>query len=276
MKSKYLIFLFFSIASLNAHCQEIRTTLSESKEASVLVFESVPIHFFGPHAIVKAEVEGIPIDLYVDTGNYSNLTLQPKCIAKLNQVKWRINSRHLYNVAGTIFKMRNFELPALKIGSFVFENIICEEHVDWSLSIVEETDTLDDLSNGTIKYVNPKFDGILGVGLFNDFSLLLNYPNEEIILIKSSAQSFLSTLNYKDFALVNSSFNEEGIVLHFKINDKLCDFVLDTGSTASILKPSTLDQLHEDLYTTSENINSEIVTKNSFSMNLSNLYVTEY
>lgn len=107
---------------------------------------------------------------------------------------------------------RSFEVESVSIGDAIFHQIEAAKIP----------------SNALDKY-ELRFDGILGLGLFQDCILELDYINKYIKLIEPK-----DTLDIAAKHIVPAVFTNKGIFVKGAINNKIFTFQLDTGSSYGI------------------------------------------
>lgn len=83
-------------------------------------------------------------------------------------------------------------------------------------------------------------DGIIGISLFKDQKLIIDYSAKKVIFFNNKLlpKSYRS-LKWKKFDL---EMSDDGLVISGNIGSKAVRFLIDTGATASILKPSFVDE----------------------------------
>ncbi|WP_245256484.1 hypothetical protein [Bartonella tamiae] len=157
------------------------------------------------------------------------MALAPADIEKMNSSLLALKSERAVNVAGQVtsdkrFLFKNFESNRLKVS-----NAIIIENANWAT-------TVDD--NGTVKSsdsssINMEYS-IAGRGLFNDYLVIFDFKQNEILLYSGSdREKYIASNVLKE---IDGSINKKGIEINAIVDDKYVVLVLDTGSTMSVVK----------------------------------------
>lgn len=171
--------------------------------------------------IIDIKVDGTPVTCIIDTGSPSFLLLDEQIVDKQRLPKKQVHSKLRFFAeerGGITYRV---QFPEVQIGPLEYENI--------------EGLTLDDVRRATGTGYNslPNFwaQGILGMGFLENFRVKIDYPHSTLILypaynnLKPALYSHIEPI-----IPVGSSY-------------KTATFLLDTGSTFSIVSDEVMESL---------------------------------
>lgn len=175
--------------------------------------ERVPLAFdkYGYLPVIEMAVGSQKVRLGIDTGaNKDAVTIGTSALERLNVVF--LKSQHFYTDAqakGKIYKSRKYLMPSAQIGKIKIANLVGSENV----SGYDST------------------DGFIGNGLLQNFKVLFDYPNMQMILY--SRDSTASDLNLESWSKIPFHRTSEGIIVEgkFESMSNTLQYILDTGCT---------------------------------------------
>jgi len=159
--------------------------------------------------------------LLIDTGCSATISLNERLTQKLPLI-YTGNKISFYRPNGTIYHSKEIVIPEIVFGEISCQNVAGREDGKW----LEETS----LSK----------QGILGLNFLQNYHVIFDLGNNKLILSKSE-----ETIRQLDYPLEKwtshpFSLTNVGIVLEGEINQHPCKFVLDSGSSHTVLKRSFL------------------------------------
>ncbi|MBN2412960.1 hypothetical protein JXQ31_14830 [candidate division KSB1 bacterium] len=177
----------------------------------------VPIHFqtgtdhFNGNAYVTFRINTTDVNLFLDTGApWATIHLTPAALEKVS-VRYTGKTKKNSDSWGNKYKSREYKIPEVKIGGFLFKDIVGVEH-----KFRDET------------------DGLFSFKLFENNNLLIDYPGRKLgIYSRETLPGFLSDGKWEKVKYTQSP-DGEGIRLpvKFTLSDKTFYFSLDNAAIA--------------------------------------------
>ncbi|WP_392551855.1 aspartyl protease family protein [Orbus wheelerorum] len=175
---------------------------------------------------ITLNIEGENIILILDTGAKGALYLPIDLIDKIPNKTEQDQTRKSMDLSGNITETRSFTINNLTLNSFLFEKIEVIEYKNWGMSI-----SGDNTENENIDIP------VIGLNLFNDYILTINFPESKIII--SDETDISADLNKKWIA-IPFQLNGEGIVIDMSDGVKNYKMILDSGASTSIIKEQSI------------------------------------
>jgi len=203
-----LVFLFGVSVSINA--------LANAQDCDEL---EIPITFDSDGLpIIELNVNGSNHHVLLDLGSSEGIHLPIAEIKNIPEIKYTGNTVKSSNISGDIYEAKEFFIPSLKIQCLTFDHIKGVELNPWAASIGENRvhDTSEQI--------------VVGLDLFKNKTLLLNY-SDKVLIIKSSEVKplSLSITNPTSYTL-----SKEGLSIKVSSINASYQMVLDTGASSTI------------------------------------------
>lgn len=175
-----------------------------------------------PH--LNLNIDGKDIEVTLDTGGKEGLYLPLDFIDNIvDKIELSENKKSI-DLSGNINITRSFIANNLVINSLIFKKVNVIEYKPWGLAI----------SSNNEKEESDDFPAI-GLGLFNQYVLTLNFPKSEIIISNDINLSLDNTWVELPFRLM-----DEGLVIEMSDDYKNYQMILDTGASLSMIKAQSL------------------------------------
>ena len=211
--NKKILFLIMLFMSRFAQSQEVTWDLTFDDKYNL--------------PLIMINYQGEKIQMILDTGSNIALHLPMDLINKIpNKIE---NSEKIRSVdlLGNITEIKLFVIDRLSLNSFVFKNVKVAEYKKWGLIISSENSNKSENTNED-KYV-------IGLGLFDDYVLTINYPESNITISDDIATNLTP-----QWIAIPFDLNGEGLVVNLSDGIKNYKMVLDTGATVSLIKQQSL------------------------------------
>ena len=190
-----------------------------------------------PSVIMDFQDKKIPFIL--DTGSKSALHLPMALINKIPNKTENSEKLKFNDLTGDIKEVRSFIVDKLKLGSFIFNNVQVLEYKSWGLFISSDLNK----SNPEKKGIDAE-KSVIGLGLFKDYVLNINYPENKITI--SDDIKISDDLN-KNWFSIPFYLNNYGLVINLFDGSKNYEMILDTGAAVSIIKEKSLSPFSKKL-----------------------------
>ena len=177
--------------------------------------------------LIMINYQGEKIQMILDTGSNIALHLPMDLINKIPNKMENSEKIRSVDLLGNITEIKSFVIDRLSLNSFVFKNVKVAEYKKWGLIISSENTNKSENTNED-KYV-------IGLGLFDDYVLTINYPESNITISND-----ISTYLNPNWIAIPFDLNDEGLVVKLSDGVKNYRMVLDTGATVSIIKEESL------------------------------------
>ena len=190
-----------------------------------------------PSVIMDFQDKKIPFIL--DTGSKSALHLPMALINKIPNKTENSEKLKFNDLTGDIKEVRSFIVDKLKLGSFIFNNVQVLEYKSWGLFISSDLNK----SNPEKKGIDAE-KSVIGLGLFKDYVLNINYPENKITI--SDDIKISDDLN-KNWFSIPFHLNNYGLVINLFDGIRNYEMILDTGAAVSIIKEKSLSPFSKKL-----------------------------
>ena len=181
---------------------------------------------------VTMDFQGKKTPFIFDTGAKSALHLPMALINKIPNKTENAEKMKLNDLTGDIKEVRSFIVDKLKLGSFIFNNVPVLEYKNWGLFIPIDLTKSNHEKKGT-----DAEKSVIGLGLFKDYVLTINYPENKITISDDIKVS--DDLN-KNWFSIPFYLNNYGLVINLFDGSKNYEMILDTGASVSIIKEESL------------------------------------
>ena len=190
-----------------------------------------------PSVIMDFQDKKIPFIL--DTGSKSALHLPMALINKIPNKTENAEKMKFNDLTGDTKEVKSFIVDKLKLGSFIFNNVQVLEYKSWGLFISSDLNK----SNPEKKGIDAE-KSVIGLGLFKDYVLNINYPENKITI--SDDIKISDDLN-KNWFSIPFHLNNYGLVINLFDGLKNYEMILDTGAAVSIIKEKSLSPFSKKL-----------------------------
>ena len=188
---------------------------------------------------VTMDLQGEKTQFILDTGSKSALHLPMALINKIPNKTENAEKMKLNDLTGDIKEVRSFIVDKLKLGSFIFNNVQVLEYKSWGLFMLNDRTKTDHDK----EEINAE-KSLIGLGLFKDYVLTINYPENKITISDDIKVS--DDLN-KNWFSVPFYLNNYGLVINLFDGSKNYEMILDTGAAVSIIKEKSLSPFSKKL-----------------------------
>ncbi|MCS5707956.1 aspartyl protease family protein [Candidatus Berkiella cookevillensis] len=196
--------------------------------------------------LITGQIEEKEIKLLFDTGSNAPLILNDKILQNLNTVTKTGRTRKSIDSSGKITSTDEVIIPKLTLSSMTIPCINTYSYQPWGLKFSPDKTTNTKEEGLIADNFHEQQDGIIGINLFSNKKIIIDYSNQRIIIFDHDA--IPSPYNKKKWQKMSYQSSSESLVISGKINNlKAATFLLDTGATASILKPTILGNIDQNL-----------------------------
>jgi hypothetical protein len=205
---RLLVFVVLAMAALPSLCQPVSLKLLKA----------------GRLAFVEGTINGQPVRLLIDLGSFQALGLSRSAMDRVAADR-HAEADYWVDAQGNRFESRRFTAKDLSVGGLRVASL------DGSEFLSASTERL-------------RADGLIGFGLLKHYSLVFDYPREELRLYASSSTSLFDADCGGDRFEIRLSNGVVETVL--PADSRRLIFQLDTGSTDNVLRPSSVDRSSAD------------------------------
>ena len=205
-----------------------------------LIFDNI---YNLPSIIMDFQGEEIP--LILDTGSKEALHLPIALINKIPNKTENSEKVRSIDLSGNIKEVRSFIVDRLELDSFIFNNIQVLEYKSWGLFISSDLTR----SNPDKEEIDAE-NSVIGLGLFKDYVLTINYPENKITI--SDSINISDDLN-KNWISIPFYLNRNGLVINMFDGLNNYEMILDTGATVSIIKEESLSPFSSKFFEPEDN-----------------------
>ena len=176
---------------------------------------------------IMINYQGEKIQMILDTGSNIALHLPMDLINKIPNKMENSEKIRSTDLSGNVTELRSFIIDKLVLNSFTFNNVQVVEYKDWGLYISsDQTNNSEDTNEDK---------PVIGLGLFDDYVLTINYPESNITISDDIATNLTP-----QWIAIPFDLNGEGLVVNLSDGIKNYKMVLDTGATVSLIKQQSL------------------------------------
>jgi predicted aspartyl protease len=210
------LFLFVFANLLAVIFFNFHPAVAQSQNRVSLPFITAP----GGTILVKIKVMGEPITCIVDTGTPYFMVLDETLAQNLHLQQIPMSSRLKFFIERQGEKTTRVIIPKIQIASFKYHDMSAVTAGDIRM-----------LTGGASALTFPDFraQGILGMGFFQAFHMILNYPEQKIVFYPSDVSS-----SFVDFSRPT---------VEVAANGNQFPFLLDTGSSHSVVSEKVVNAL---------------------------------
>ena len=211
--NKKILFLIMLFMSRFAQSQEVTWDLTFDDKYNL--------------PLIMINYQGEKIQMILDTGSNIALHLPMDLINKIPNKMENSEKIRSTDLSGSVTELRSFIIDKLVLNSFTFNNVQVVEYKDWGLYISsDQTNNSEDTNEDK---------PVIGLGLFDDYVLTINYPESNITISDDIATNLTP-----QWIAIPFDLNDEGLVVNLSDGIKNYKMVLDTGATVSLIKQQSL------------------------------------
>ena len=211
--NKKILFLIILFMSRFAQSQEVTWDLTFDDKYNL--------------PLIMINYQGEKIQMILDTGSNIALHLPMDLINKIPNKMENSEKIRSTDLSGNVTELRSFIIDKLVLNSFAFNNVQVVEYKDWGLYISsDQTNNSEDTNEDK---------PVIGLGLFDDYVLTINYPESNITISDDIATNLTP-----QWIAIPFDLNGEGLVVNLSDGIKNYKMVLDTGATVSLIKQQSL------------------------------------
>ena len=211
--NKKILFLIMLFMSRFAQSQEVTWDLTFDDKYNL--------------PLIMINYQGEKIQMILDTGSNIALHLPMDLINKIPNKMENSEKIRSTDLSGNVTELRSFIIDKLVLNSFTFNNVQVVEYKDWGLYISsDQTNNSEDTNEDK---------PVIGLGLFDDYVLTINYPESNITISDDIATNLTP-----QWIAIPFDLNGEGLVVNLSDGIKNYKMVLDTGATVSLIKQQSL------------------------------------
>ena len=211
--NKKILFLIILFMSRFAQSQEVTWDLTFDDKYNL--------------PLIMINYQGEKIQMILDTGSNIALHLPMDLINKIPNKMENPEKIRSTDLSGSVTELRSFIIDKLVLNSFTFNNVQVVEYKDWGLYISrDQTNNSEDTNEDK---------PVIGLGLFDDYVLTINYPESNITISDDIATNLTP-----QWIAIPFDLNDEGLVVNLSDGIKNYKMVLDTGATVSLIKQQSL------------------------------------
>ncbi|WP_334328062.1 hypothetical protein [Gilliamella apicola] len=211
--NKKILFLIMLFMSRFAQSQEVTWDLTFDNKYNL--------------PLIMINYQGEKIQMILDTGSNIALHLPMDLINKIPNKMENSEKIRSTDLSGSVTELRSFIIDKLVLNSFTFNKVQVVEYKDWGLYISsDQTNNSEDTNEDK---------PVIGLGLFDDYVLTINYPESNITISDDIATNLTP-----QWIAIPFDLNGEGLVVNLSDGIKNYKMVLDTGATVSLIKQQSL------------------------------------
>jgi predicted aspartyl protease len=207
----FLLAFLLSTTNIGCALRWVRHPAAEAKFTKATV---VPLRLFSGEILVQASIGGQEGWFFVDTGAPIS-AISPALAKKI--AKKKVSSIQVSGATEGEISSRLLRFDGLVLGGVTFDKVLA---VELNLSAIEEV-------------MGIEISGILGLSLFAELLLTIDYPGSQLIFEEGS----LPAANQQD--ILTYTLQEGHLAVPVKFGSKTLSVVLDTGSNSFLDFPES-------------------------------------
>jgi hypothetical protein len=173
---------------------------------------AVPLRLEQRLPLLRADVAGTPVDLMLDLGGFDTVSLDP--VARV-PVAFTGRERTFRDARGDLLTAREYRLPAVSLGAQPLRDVVGTENVH------------------APGWQPPAGQGYVGLGVLRHFHLDIDYGSGALRLLDRRCPA-PARPGWTTVPLLSDA---DGVTVAARAGDRDVTLVLDTGATASTLRP---------------------------------------
>lgn len=197
-------------------------------------FFIIPIEFIDRKPLVTVEIEGKKAKLSLDTGSAKPISLSKDIIQTLKGIEYTNKYSSYTDATGKLHTAEIFNLKKARLGRYQATNIKGDEYTPWGVYLSD-----DGSSQHATEVTLPEEDkhGVIGLGFFNKKNLIIDFNRKKLIVLES--RTLPADYNNIKWHSTPLSLSQDGLTLQATMNNHVGKFLVDTATTASLLKKNS-------------------------------------
>lgn len=190
----------------------------------------VPIEFFEDAPVLTVKIGEKKAKLVFDTGASIPLSLAKSIIDSVGGIKYTGEQHRSIDSAGKISSSATFFVEKVTLGEYHAKKVKGKDYKPWGMYVTE---------SGKTEHKSKTEDhGVIGLGFFKNKNFIIDYSRKKIFILEGNAVP----PDYKDVSWHSTPLilSKEGLIIQTKVNNHAAAFLLDTGSTGSMLRTTKI------------------------------------
>jgi hypothetical protein len=218
-------------------------------------FTRIPVSFFpfSDRPTINIEIEGKTFSLLVDLGSARPVDLQTKYVRGIKNKKAIPDAQYI-SLDGTLKTTPGYKVAVVRLGDHLtlHDAPIFEEGDDFLKNVnhfpsIPIWDRCIDLLHAMV------IQGGLGWGLFREADCFFDFPNKVILLAKTKDVLIHEAgCKIDEFIQVPFHLEKYGVILNLLTDQGNKTFLLDTGSTMSVIRNTAIQSNDHSYYVTDQ------------------------
>jgi hypothetical protein len=212
------------------------TCILYSNQTDTPMCRSIPVNM-SKDPKIEISIEGHTYSLHIDTGAAIAINLQDYILEDIKNKEIKEGITYFDDFRDRRYSSKcSFLIPQLKIGSFLFENIIAKvENKDFLINC--------DIIPPGFENENPSssLDGRIGLNFFRPYCCLFKF-SDSVIYLAEDISGLKHQMSMKDYVEIPMETDSSGlIILKVELDMGVKTFTLDSGSSGAIFRESLID-----------------------------------
>lgn len=209
-----------------------------NQNKSIDNFYIIPLEFINNTPYINTIIENKKVKLILDTGAGTAIYLRKGILKDLKKIKFTGQYDQSVDAGGRIQKMPFFVLENIQAADYSVNKVAGIEYKPWGIQISDGNSQAT--NNSARKNIE---DGIIGLKFFQKNNVIIDYPKKRLIVLKpGTIHPDYSKTNWKSSRL---STSDNILTLEARLEGRPYTFLIDTGSTGSILKKTLLADMNK-------------------------------
>ncbi len=187
------------------------------------------LHFIRGIPFLSVTIGKAKAELMLDTGGQLGITLDKALAKRAGTVSFLDEKSKHSDAAGNVVEIQNLLAQQVSIGKLKLDSVSGTENYKWGLSV----------GDGKPADLNAaQKAGAIGLGALAPRPLLIDYRHKKLMFYKAGDTPNLSEAGWISLAM---DYGKLGPLVNLQVNGQTLKMVLDTGASASIVSPPSLD-----------------------------------
>ncbi|MDP1608058.1 MAG: aspartyl protease family protein [Chlamydiales bacterium] len=191
---------------------------------------------------VLVDIEGNSYSLKLDLGSKKPLSLQVRVLEKIH--KEQQGTSHYLDFRGNKYETPNYIIPSASLHGFSLSKVITEED---AYAFTSAAQIYDSTSRSEEEIVFQYF-GRVGLDFFSQRNFFMDCSRSCLIICRNLQDLRKDGYETKHFVSCPFQLTPLGIVLHVETDQGLMRFLVDTGSTDTMIRSSFFEEQKYDKY----------------------------
>ncbi len=181
--------------------------------------------------IAPVKINGNTYPLELDLGSVNFLVLDHNILQHTEKMSYGFTAWR--DLKGNTYQSARYLIPEIQIGSISMSEVLADEQQD---SFFLETSLVEGMSHRPL--------GSIGRPLLKRINLFLDFPHSQLILTNSTARLKKEGNPIETMVCVPFRLTRAGLVLSIETDLGTKNFMLDTGSTLTLVRSSLINHLN--------------------------------